>query len=1154
MNSLSPLDADIAFDPGWYLQAYPDVAGAGLDPLAHYLEHGRAEERLPCAEATIIRASRLLDLNYYIMNGDDVRRAGLDPFEHFCRHGSAEARRPNPYFDPVWYLGQYGKPAFMGAVAHYTLSGETRGMRPSLLFDPVWYRQAYELAAGVNALAHYLAHRGTGEFSPLPSFDVGFYVERYRDQIRPGRDPFGHYLAVGGPRDYAPSPWFDAAAYRAARMDGAHAADTPLLHFIRSSLGGARAPRPSDLAQAGAQAGAPVSLRAAEPALAKPVTRVRRPVDPMERRAMVRTLASAFIDEEAYIAALGGPREDPATIEIYLAHPALERPSLTPFFDPVFYLGRHPELRAQERDPLLHFLRAGLAKSFDPHPLIELAFIRERGAEIANGPHADVALAELLQRGLLDPGPYFSVRHYLQQAGLDQAGLDRGEEIAVIGSPLRHYLTVGIERGLTPNPFLDLTWYRQQDEGRPRTPLAVLRHFVLLGDPRGESPGPEFDSDWYLERYPDIRDAKLSPLRHFLAYGHAENRQRAPLQRRPRPSQARHGSDPEGDVARYRAIEARFDARAARQRAEFDPVEPVAFAGEPPTLAYVAAPVVSVLLHGEDGQDVGPCLHALGSSELPLEVLGSGPVADALAHCRGELVLLLSASLLLAPGTLARLAACLRDDRIAAAGPKLVDAEGRLEEAGRAIANDGAIDRVGAGLPPSRPDFCRGRDVHALSHEALLIRRGVLADLLATSDAPALDEQGVMILCLRLHERGHRIHCAADASALRAPGARARIEDAGARAVSAQHLMEQFPHVLQRLNRTRVIAFYLPQFHPTPENDRWWGRGFTEWTNVTTAEPSYVGHYQPHVPADLGHYDLRVTDIFRQQAALATRYGVDGFCVYAYYLDGKRLLHEPFEAMLRDPRVPFPFCMCWANENWTRSWDGGDGEVLARQRYDAETLSAVLRDAIRMARDPRYITVDGKPVLVIYRPLKLPDVTNFVARARNAFRRAGLPGVHMVCVESVERSADGIVPEHLGFDAAVEFPPQGRNMLAADRPRVIKEGWSGLRFDYAETVLAFTERTIPPYRRHPAVFPSWDNTPRQPSGGINFDGADPAIFQFYVERKLDEMHRSAVGDGRLLFVNAWNEWAEGAHLEPDRAFGHRWLEALRAARVARGLS
>ncbi len=460
---------------------------------------------------------------------------------------------------------------------------------------------------------------------------------------------------------------------------------------------------------------------------------------------------------------------------------------------------------------------------------------------------------------------------------------------------------------------------------------------------------------------------------------------------------------------------------------------------------------------------------------------------------------------------------------------------------------------MGAGLPPDRAEFLRGRDVHALSHEAVLVRREALGGLPKDGGADRLDEVLGTSLMLQLQDRGYRIRCAADASAVRLPGLAADRPPLAVQAQAAQDVMAQWTNILQRLNRTRIIAFYLPQFHPTPENDRWWGRGFTEWSNVTQAEPSYVGHYQPHVPADLGHYDLRVTEIFRQQAAMAARYGVDGFCVYAYYLQGKRLLHEPFEAMLRDPTINFPFCMCWANENWTRSWDGGDGEVLAEQRYDAETLSAVLRDALRMARDPRYIKVDGKPVLVIYRPLKLPDVVRFAARARGAFRRAGFSDVHLVCVESVERSVDGIVPEHIGFDAAVEFPPQGRNMLAADRPRVIKEGWTGVRFDYAETVLAFTDQMIPPYRRHPAVFPSWDNTPRQPTAGINFDGADPALFQFYVERKLDEMHQSAVGDQRLLFVNAWNEWAEGAHLEPDRAFGHRWLEAIRAARISMGL-
>ncbi len=365
--------------------------------------------------------------------------------------------------------------------------------------------------------------------------------------------------------------------------------------------------------------------------------------------------------------------------------------------------------------------------------------------------------------------------------------------------------------------------------------------------------------------------------------------------------------------------------------------------------------------------------------------------------------------------------------------------------------------------------------------------------------------------------------------------------------------MDGWGGTLRRLHATRVLALYLPQYHPTPDNDRWWGRGFTDWINVTRAQPSFAGHYQPHVPADLGYYDLRLPAVFAEQGRLARRYGVDGFCVYRYYLEGRRLLHEPFEAMLRDTTDGFPFCMAWANENWTRRWDGGDGEMLARQLYDEATFEAVIGDALRLSRHPGYLAVDGRAILAVYRPLALPDPAGFARRCREAFRHDGGRDVHLVAVESLEGSRGGIDAAAIGFDAAMEFPPHGPSLLATDRPAVLKDNWSGVRFDYAETVLAFTAREIAELPRHPSVFPSWDNTPRQPLAGITYTGADPALFQFYVEQKLDEVHRSALGEERLLFVNAWNEWAEGAHLEPDMAFGHRWLEALRTAREGRGL-
>jgi hypothetical protein len=223
------------FDAAFYLAAYPDVAAAGLDPFEHYCLAGRAELRLPRPEQALVAASGLFDANYYLINAADVLEAGADPVAHFCAIGWREGRKPDPYFDPAWYCRRVALPPGAAPLTHYILQGEARGDRPSLLFDPAWYRRFYGIADGASALAHYLTHRGTQRYSPLPIFDVLFYVETYRDAIRPGRDPFAHYLAIGAARDFDPAPWFNAAAYRRSRMAIAAATPelrNPLLHFL----------------------------------------------------------------------------------------------------------------------------------------------------------------------------------------------------------------------------------------------------------------------------------------------------------------------------------------------------------------------------------------------------------------------------------------------------------------------------------------------------------------------------------------------------------------------------------------------------------------------------------------------------------------------------------------------------------------------------------------------------------------------------------------------------------------------------------------------------------------------------------------------------------------------------------------------------------
>jgi lipopolysaccharide biosynthesis protein len=318
--------------------------------------------------------------------------------------------------------------------------------------------------------------------------------------------------------------------------------------------------------------------------------------------------------------------------------------------------------------------------------------------------------------------------------------------------------------------------------------------------------------------------------------------------------------------------------------------------------------------------------------------------------------------------------------------------------------------------------------------------------------------------------------------------------------------------------------------------------------------PGYVGHYQPHLPADLGFYDLRVRQTIERQSALASRYGINGFCVYYYNFGGQRALEQAFETIVGDQTTPFSYCICWANENWTRHWDGGNREIIFEQRYDQEALLSIIRDAVRYSADPRYIRVNRKPLFLVYRPTLIPNPREFAALARDAFRAAGHEDVHLVYVESMETAVNALPPAELGFDACVEFPPHGRAVKAENPGTVIRDDFVGTSFDYRSTVLEDIRRPLPGYRRYPAVFPSWDNTPRQPQRGDSFIGATPEAFQLYVEEKLEYLRKFLVGEERLLFVNAWNEWAEGTHLEPDQKFGHRWLEAIRNARMVKSFA
>ncbi len=346
----------------------------------------------------------------------------------------------------------------------------------------------------------------------------------------------------------------------------------------------------------------------------------------------------------------------------------------------------------------------------------------------------------------------------------------------------------------------------------------------------------------------------------------------------------------------------------------------------------------------------------------------------------------------------------------------------------------------------------------------------------------------------------------------------------------------------------RAIAFYLPQYHPIPENDAWWGKGFTEWTKVVEARPLFHGHHQPQLPGALGFYDLRLPEVRAAQARLAAEHGIHGFCYYHYWFGGKRLLERPFTEVLSSGEPDFPFCLCWANENWTRRWDGQNKEVLIAQSYSAEGDRAMIRELIPAFKDPRYIRIRNMPLFLVYRAGELPDPRATAGIWREEAIAAGLPGLHLCRVESMAEAVLQQDPAQIGFDSACEFPPHGIRVTKANIPAAgLDSDFSGFIYDYVDVAQDYAARPAPSYRRFRGVMPSWDNTARTGRRAHLAINSNPAAYKVWLETAVNRTRADAEGDERLVFINAWNEWGEGCHLEPDRRYGMAWLEATRAA-------
>ena len=376
--------------------------------------------------------------------------------------------------------------------------------------------------------------------------------------------------------------------------------------------------------------------------------------------------------------------------------------------------------------------------------------------------------------------------------------------------------------------------------------------------------------------------------------------------------------------------------------------------------------------------------------------------------------------------------------------------------------------------------------------------------------------------------------------------------------------------------KARVIAYYLPQFHPIPENDEAWGPGFTEWTNVAKARPLFRGHYQPRIPADLGFYDLRLPEVREQQANLAREAGIEGFCYYHYWMgNGKLLLQRPFQEVLQSGRPDYPFCLCWANHEWTtRTWqNGGKEKVIAPMVYNGEEdYTAHFNYVLSAFKDKRYITVDGLPLFSIYDPYHFADVAHFMALWRQLALANGLPGIHFSAMinntTTIKRAGDGslkrVIPNtesssevfsdilSLGFDSITSYGKARGEMLSKGKYRRIIAKYMhkhlpflpALRYDYPETVRHFFAPEDQWENVFPVVIPQWDRTPRAGKGEGVYVNATPANFGKHLSTAIDII-KNKTDEHKIIFVKSWNEWGEGNYIEPDEKYRHGFLDAIK---------
>jgi GT2 family glycosyltransferase len=860
--------------------------------------------------------------------------------------------------------------------------------------------------------------------------------------------------------------------------------------------------------------------------------------------------------------------------------------SPSPLFDVRWYLAQNPDVAASAVEPVQHYLEFGALEGRDPHPLFDTDWYLAQNRDVAES--GQNPLYHYMRYGAAerrDPHPLFSSDWYLaQNSDVREGGVD----------PFLHFLQSGGREGRSPHPLFDCAWYLGAFEDARNSTENPLVHYLSFRGAYLRNPSASLNLVAYVERFPSVVRTVDHPLVHYHLHSPLVNSvsstltpDRQVLMRRlPRADGKWEWSGYDRLREAIRRAKTNNDARYAPRPVpvaeckignEFNFARKLSF-------TPFSEPIVTVIIPAFNKLNLTlSCLDSLMASagQTPFEVLVADDASsDRTAEC---LALIPGVRVITQPENLGFLRNCnaaakaakgryllflnndsqvgerlidalvaAHTDEVGIVGPKIIYPTGQLQEAGARIRVDGSAVLIGHGNDPDHWRYNFKREVDYVSGACLLIERALFSQLGGFDEiyAPCYCEDSD--LCFRVRQHGLRV--VYEPKALLVHSLSATMGDVSSdfksrqAAINSQRFCERWQDWLERDNDVAAIAFYLPQFHRVAENDLWWGPGFTEWTNVSKAQPNYTGHDQPRLPADLGHYDLSSVEAIRRQVDLARRYGLGGFCLYHYWFGGRRVLEKPAELYLSNESIDFPFCLCWANENWTKRWDGQDSDVLLAQDYSAEDDREFMQDMVRFFADPRYIRIDGKPLLLIYRWDLLPDVRATAQRWREQCQTAGIGDIFLAAVDSFDLAHKLTDAAEIGFDAAVGFPPHNAGSPAQQSVDLVNSSFMGFVDNYEAVALrCATESPKRPFTYFPGAMPGWDNTPRRQDKGYILDGSNPGAFRAWIEEIAERTRDQNPPGKRFIFVNAWNEWGEGAYLEPDQRFGHSYLTAIRSA-------